>query len=235
MNARVLQIFGLVLLIVSIAMTLIVAQATMALSGNMTTLIASGMVAWGIVAMPELIVGLWALARGTRAARVGDVSGKLIALVQQEGRIGVGAAARELGVTQDYVADAAEKLARRRFPLVYLDTAKGEIVSPGAVSLQESLLHLLYAHRRMTFDQIARVTNSTDEQIVEALSELSESGKFRGTIDRNSRVVYTAEAVAQLPNAITECPNCGGKLQAPVLPGEEEVCPYCGHMIVNHV
>ncbi len=235
MNARILQFFGVLLIILSIAMSLIVYQATASLSGEPATLIASGLIAWGLLAMPELLIGLWALSKGIRAAKVGDVSGKLIALVQREGRIGVDAAARELGVTPDYVADAAEKLARRKFPLVYLDVAESEIVSPGAVSLQESLLHLLYAHRRMTFDQIAKVTNSTDDQIVEALSELSESGKFRGTIDRDSRVVYTAEAVAQLPKAITQCPNCGGKLQAPVLPGEEEVCPYCGHVIVNRV
>jgi hypothetical protein len=87
----------------------------------------------------------------------------------------------------------------------------------------------------MTFDQISKVTNSTDDQIVEALSKLSEKGRFRGTVDKNSRVVYTAEAVEQLPKAVTACPNCAGKLPAPILPGEEEYCPYCGHNIVNRL
>jgi len=235
LNARLMQFLGLVFLIISVAMTLLVYQSTMQVGDGLSTMLAAGLVAWGILALPELAIGLWLLVKGTRAARIGDISDDLIRLVQREGRIGVEAAARELGVSPEDVADAAERLARRRLPLVYLDASAGEIVSPGAVSLQESLLHLLYAQRRMTFDQIARVTNSTDEEIIEALAELSEAGKFRGTVDKNSRVVYTAEAVAQLPKAVTYCPHCGGRLEAPVLPGEEEECPYCGHMIVNRL
>ena len=217
-------------------MTYLVYQFTIT-SGNPDAMIAwtSGMIAWAIMALPELVIGLWLVAKGTREARIGDVSGDLIPLVQKEGRISVEDAARELGVEPQVVADAAEKLAKRRLPLVYLDRRAHEIVSPKAVSLKESLLHLLYAQRRMTFDQISKVTESTDEQIVDALKELSKQGKFRGVIDENSRVVYTQEAVSQLPKAITVCPNCDGKLDAPVLPGEEEVCPYCGHMIVNRV
>ncbi|MCK5265220.1 MAG: hypothetical protein KAR03_06390, partial [Candidatus Thorarchaeota archaeon] len=149
--------------------------------------------------------------------------------------IGVAAAARELGIDPQDVADAAEKLSRRRLPLVYLDRSSSEIVSPSAVSLEESLLHLMYAQRRMTFDQIGKVTNATDKQIIESVSKLSKDGKFRGTIDKNSRVLYTQEAVSQLPKAVTVCPNCSGKLEAPILPGEEEICPYCGHAIVNRV
>ena len=217
-------------------MTIIVYQSTMMVSGpDLFTMVASGMVAWAIVALPELVIGLWLIAKGTREARIGDVSGHLIPLVQKEGRISVDGAARELNVEPQVVADAAEKLATRRLPLVYLDRGAHEIVSPKAVSLKESLLHLLYAQRRMTFDQIQRVTESTDEQIVDALKELSKKGKFRGVIDENSRVVYTQEAVSQLPKAVTICPNCDGKLEAPILPGEEESCPYCGHIITNRL
>ncbi|MFW9806867.1 MAG: hypothetical protein ACFFFK_09075 [Candidatus Thorarchaeota archaeon] len=217
-------------------MTYLVYQYTMT-SGSPDVMIAimSGMIAWAIMALPELAIGLWLLAKGTREARIGDVSGDLIPLVQKEGRISVEDAARELNVEPQVVADAAEKLAKRQLPLVYLDQRAHEIVSPKAVSLKESLLHLLYAQRRMTFDQISKVTESTDEQIVDALKELSKQGKFRGVIDENSRVVYTQEAVSQLPKAVTVCPNCDGKLEAPVLPGEEETCPYCGHVIVNRV
>ncbi len=201
---------------------------------DLPMLVASGLIAWGIFALPELIIGLWLTLRGTREARIGDVSGDLIPLVQREGRIGVAAAARELGADPEAVADAAEKLSRRRLPLVYLARQSSEIVSPGSVSLEESLLHLLYAQRRMTFDQVSKVTNSTDAQIIEAVAKLTQRGKFRGTIDRNSRVIYTQEAVSQLRKAVTSCPNCSGKLEAPVLPGEEETCPYCGHMITNN-
>ncbi|MFX1483797.1 MAG: hypothetical protein ACFFCP_11495 [Promethearchaeota archaeon] len=236
MNPRILQFVGLVLVIVSLAMTLIVYQSTIAIEGQeLFTLISSGIIAWAILALPELVIGLWLVTKGTREARIGDVSGDLIPLVQKEGRISVDDAARQLGVDPQVAADAAEKLATRRLPLVYLDRRANEIVSPKAVSLKESLLHLLYAQRRMTFDQISKVTESTDEQIIDALKELSKQGKFRGVIDENSRVVYTQEAVSQLPKAITVCPNCDGKLDAPVLPGEEETCPYCGHVIVNRV
>ena len=236
MHPRILQLVGFIMLIVSIAMSFIVYQSTTMVSGpDLFTMIASGMVAWAIVALPELAIGLWLIVKGTREARIGDVSGDLIPLVQKEGRISVDAAAKELGVEPDVVADAAEKLASRRLPLVYLDRGAYEIVSPKAVSLKESLLHLLYAQRRMTFDQIQKVTESTDEQIVDALKELSKQGKFRGVIDENSRVVYTQEAVTQLPRAVTICPNCDGKLDAPVLPGEEESCPYCGHIITNRL
>lgn len=217
-------------------MTYLVFQFTVT-SGNPDFMIAimSGMIAWAIMALPELVVGLWLMAKGTREARIGDVSGDLIPLVQKEGRISVDDAARKLGAEPQVVADAAEKLATRRLPLVYLDRGAYEIVSPKAVSLKESLLHLLYAQRRMTFDQIQRVTESTDEQIVDTLKELSKQGKFRGVIDENSKVVYTQEAVSQLPKAVTVCPNCDGKLEAPILPGEEETCPYCGHIITNRL
>ncbi len=236
MHPRLLQLVGLILLIVSVAMSYIVYQSTMMISEpDLSILIASGMVAWTIVALPELVVGLWLIVKGSREARIGDVSGDLIPLVQKEGRISVVDAARELSVEPEVVADAAEKLATRRLPLVYLDRGAYEIVSPKAVSLKESLLHLLYAQRRMTFDQINRVTESTDEQIVDAMKELSKQGKFRGVIDENSRVVYTQEAVSHLPKAVTVCPNCDGKLEAPVLPGEEETCPYCGHIITNRL
>lgn len=226
---------GIILMFVCGAMTLLVYQSTMTVGGDIGTLIASGMIAWGILALPELVIGLWLIAKGTREARIGDVSVQLISLVQKEGRIGVEAAARKLDTDSQTLADAAEKLSRRRLPLVYLDRNAGEIVSPGAVSLQESLLHLLYAQRRMAFDQISKVTNATDEQIIEAVAELTRHGKFRGTIDRNSRVLYTQEAVTQLPDAVTSCPNCSGKLDSPILPGEEETCPYCGHKIVNRL
>lgn len=217
-------------------MTIIVYQGVLDTSAeSLTVLIASGLVVWGIVALPELIIGLWIIAKGTREARIGDVSGDLIALVQKEGRIGVAAAAKELGTDQEDIVDAADKLSRRRLPLVYLDRQSSEIVSPSSVSLEESLLHLLYVQRRMTFDQIAKVTNSTDAQIVEAIAKITQRGKFRGTVDRNSRVIYTEEAVTQLGKAVTTCPNCSGKLEAPILPGEEETCPYCGHVIVNRV
>jgi DNA-binding Lrp family transcriptional regulator len=236
MHPRLLQLVGFILIIVSLAMTYLVCQFTMT-SGNPDLMIAimSGIIAWAIMALPELVIGLWLVAKGTREARIGDVSGDLIPLVQKEGRISVEDAARELGIEPQVVADAAEKLAKRRLPLVYLDQRAHEIVSPKAVSLKESLLHLLYAQRRMTFNQISKVTESTEEQIVDALKELSKQGKFRGVIDENSKVVYTQEAVSQLPKAITVCPNCDGKLEAPILPGEEETCPYCGHVIVNRV
>lgn len=235
MNPRLAQFLGVALVSVCAAMTYIVYQATLEVGGDTGTLITSGIVAWAILGLPELAIGLWLIVKGTREARIGDVSGQLIPLVQHEGRIGVAAAAKKLGVEQEDVADAAEKLSRRRLPLVYLDRSKNEIVSPSAVSLEESLLHLLHAQRRMKFDQISKVTNATDDQIVEALRKLSEKGRFRGTVDKNSRVVYTAEAVEQLPKAVTACPNCAGKLPEPVLPGEEEYCPYCGHNIVNRL
>lgn len=234
MHPRIAQLLGLILVIVSAMMTLLVLQVVMAMtSEDVTILITSGVISWAILAMPELIIGIWLIAKGGRRLRIDDVSGRLIPLVQKEGRIALQDAARELDVTPVHVADAAEELAKRRLPLVYLDRRANEIVSPKAVTLKESILHLLYAQRRMTFDQISSVTESTDEQIVDTMKELSKAGKFRGVIDENSRVIYTQEAVAQLKKAVTECPNCGGKLEAPVLPGEEETCPYCGHMIVN--
>ena len=236
MNPRLSQLLGIILVVLSGAMTLIVYQGVLDVpQDSVLVFISSGLIAWGILALPELIIGLWFIAKGTQEARIGDVSGALIPLVQKEGRIGVAAAARELGADQEAVVDAAERFSRRKLPLVYLDRQSSEIVSPSAVSLEESLLHLLYAQRRMTFDQVSKVTNSTDVQIVEAVAKLTQRGKFRGTIDRNSRVIYTQEAVAQLSKAVTSCPNCSGKLEAPILPGEEETCPYCGHMITNQL
>ena len=85
MNPRLAQLLGIILVITSIAMTLLVCQSTLMLeSTDIMTLIASGMVAWAILAMPLLIIGLWLVAKGTREARIGDVSGDLIPLVQKE-------------------------------------------------------------------------------------------------------------------------------------------------------
>ena len=74
---------------------------------DVVIMIASGMIAWAIVALPELVIGLWLIAKGTREARIGDVSGDLIPLVQKEGRISVDDAARELDVDPQVVADSA--------------------------------------------------------------------------------------------------------------------------------
>ncbi|MHA2320357.1 MAG: hypothetical protein ACXACG_01770, partial [Candidatus Thorarchaeota archaeon] len=129
MHPRILQLVGFILLIVCAAMSYIVYQSTMMTAEpDIIILITSGMVAWAIVALPELVIGLWLIAKGTREARIGDVSGDLIPLVQKEGRISVDDAARELGVEPQVVADAAEKLAKRRLPLVYLDRRAHEIV-----------------------------------------------------------------------------------------------------------
>jgi hypothetical protein len=143
-NPRISQLLGLILVVVCGAMTLIVYQSTITVSdGELVTIIASGMITWALFAMPELIIGLWLIAKGTSEARIGDVSGDLIPLVQKEGRIGIAAAARELGRDSQVIVDAAEKLSRRRLPLVYLDRSSSEIVSPSSVSLEESLLHLM--------------------------------------------------------------------------------------------
>jgi len=223
------------LVILAGAMAFLVYTATVGMAIDLGIKIASGAIGWGILGLPELAIGLWLVSRGMREGRVGDVSAKLVPLVQKRGRISVDAAARELGVTPQAVSEAAEMLAKRQMPQVYLDQRAWEIVSPRAVTLKESLLHLLLAQRRMTFDQVSAVTEAKDEQIVDALKELSKEGKFRGVIDEDSRVVYTSEAVSQLPKAVTSCPFCGGKLAKPVLPGEEETCPYCGRVIVNRV
>jgi len=223
------------LVILAGTMAFLVYTATVGMAIDLGIKIASGAIGWGILGLPELAIGLWLVSRGMREGRVGDVSAKLVPLVQKRGRISVDAAARELGVTPQAVSEAAEMLAKRQMPQVYLDQRAWEIVSPRAVTLKESLLHLLLAQRRMTFDQVSAVTEAKDEQIVDALKELSKEGKFRGVIDEDSRVVYTSEAVSQLPKAVTSCPFCGGKLAKPVLPGEEETCPYCGRVIVNRV
>lgn len=232
-NGRLSQFVGVMLIFVSFAMSYIVVQATLEIGPLSLELIASGLITWGILALPELAIGLWLLIRGGHQAKLKDVSGALIKLVGREGRISVAAAAKELDVDQDVIVDAAEELSRKKLPLVYLDRRSSDVVSPRAVELKESILHLLFAQRRLTFKQISDVTESSEEEIIEALKELSRDGKFRGTIDENSKVVYTKEAVEALPKATTSCPNCGGKLKSPILPGEEEVCPYCGHMITN--
>jgi len=216
-------------------MTYLVYLSVIAISGDPSELLVSGIVAWGILALPELAAGLWLIIRGTHGARTSQVSDRLVQIVQRDGRISVEAAARELGVEPKEISDAALGLAKRRIPLVLIDRGSSDIINPATLTLKESILHLLFAQRRMTFDQISAVTKATNTQIIDALKELSKEGKFRGVIDENSRVVYTSEALAHLPKSYTKCPECGGKLVNPVLPGEEEVCPYCGHLIVNRM
>ncbi len=81
MNPRLSQLLGLILIVICGAMTLIVYQGTMMVEGDdLLVIIASGMVVWGIFALPELVIGLWLIAKGTREARIGDVSGELIPL-----------------------------------------------------------------------------------------------------------------------------------------------------------
>ncbi len=221
------------LIVISLAMSLVVYQAAIDTGASGTDLIASGLIVWGVLAFPELAIGFLLIIRGGRQSKLKDVSGDIIRIVTREGRISVVVLAGELGVDQDVIVDAAEELSRKRLPLVYLDRRSSDVVSPRSVELKESILHLLFAQRRMTFKQLSEVTEASEEQVVEALKELSRDGKFRGTIDENSKVVYTKEAVESLPKAVTVCPNCSGKLEAPILPGEEEICPYCGHIITN--
>ena len=157
MNTRLAQLLGIILIIASIAMTLLVCQSTLMLeSTDIVTLISSGMRAWAIMAMPLLIIGLWLVGKGTRETKISDVSGDLIPLVQKEGRIGVAAAARELDRDPQVIVDAAEKLSRRSLPLVYLDRGSSDIVSPSAVSLPIPELAPVTMH---TFPSIAISVN----------------------------------------------------------------------------
>lgn len=235
MNPRMTQLIGVVLLILSAAMTMVVWNATLAIEGVLTTVLASGLIVWGILAFPELAIGLWLIAKGSRSVKVGKIQDRLPSLVRTEGRISVDEAARRLESTRLTVVEAAEEMAKKKLPLVYLDVSSNEIVDPRSVELEESILHLLHARRRMSFAEISEVTEASREQVVQALNELSKSGNFRGTVDMGSNVVYTQEAVTELPQALTFCANCGGKLPEPVLPGEEEECPYCGRMNVNRL
>ncbi|MBD3406518.1 MAG: hypothetical protein GF411_10430 [Candidatus Lokiarchaeota archaeon] len=234
MKGRISQIFGFVLILVGFALLPITYQsATLFVTGSDVLLYT--LTSWGVIGFPGVLLGLFLLVKGTREAKVGDITGSIIKIVQSEGRIGVEALSRELDVEEQLVVEAAEKLSKKRLPLVYLDSQSSELVSPNAVSLKESVLHLLFAQRRMSFHQISQVTNATEPQIIEALKELSEEGKFRGVIDENSGIVYTSEAVSEMARAVTVCPNCAGKLPNPILSGEEETCPYCGHVITNRL
>lgn len=103
-NPRLAQFLGLLLIIVSVAMTYLVYQSTIDVGGDIGVMLTSGVIAWAILGLPELAIGLWLLVRGTREARVGDVSGKLISVVQREGRIGVAAAATEIGASSGFPA-----------------------------------------------------------------------------------------------------------------------------------
>ncbi|MFO7835329.1 MAG: hypothetical protein R6V83_01650 [Candidatus Thorarchaeota archaeon] len=235
MNPRLTQFIGVILVFLSAAMTVVVVNSTLAVEAEITTLIASGLITWGILAFPELVIGLWLIAKGSRSARVKNIQDRLSRLVRKEGRISVDVAADELDTDRVTVVDAAEAMAKRKLPLLYLDVSSNEIVDPRAVEIEESILHLLHARRRMSFAEIVEVTEADRGHVIQALKQLSKSGNFRGTVDMGSNVVYTQEAVAELPRALTFCTNCGGKLPEPVLPGEEEECLYCGHLNVNRL
>ncbi len=59
MHPRILQLLGFILVLVAAAMSFIVYQSTMMVSEpDLFTMITSGMVAWAIIALPELVIGL---------------------------------------------------------------------------------------------------------------------------------------------------------------------------------
>lgn len=74
-SPRLTQFVGIVLIVVSAAMSILVYQATVEAGESMNELLAPFLISWGILALPELVIGFWLIIHGARVYHSAYVSG----------------------------------------------------------------------------------------------------------------------------------------------------------------
>lgn len=66
-SPRLTQFVGIVLIVVSAAVSVLVYQATIEAGGSMNELLAPFLISWGMLALPELVIGFWLIIHGPHA------------------------------------------------------------------------------------------------------------------------------------------------------------------------
>lgn len=91
---------------------------------------------------------------------------------------------------------------------------------------------ILKAYRRVSIPVFAKRIEASETEAERVILECLEDGLLLGYISPRSRVFFTKEYLDQIENVQIgwRCPNCGANNKEIILPGEVDICPYCGSM-----
>lgn len=91
---------------------------------------------------------------------------------------------------------------------------------------------ILKAYRRVSIADFAKRIGVNEPEAERVILECLEDRLIFGYISRRSRTFFTREYLDQIENVQIgwKCESCGSHNQEIILPGEVDICPYCGSM-----
>ncbi|HUU79237.1 MAG TPA: hypothetical protein VMX55_12905 [candidate division Zixibacteria bacterium] len=134
---------------------------------------------------------------------------------------------------EDKIEKSVSRIIEKGLIIVYFDKATGEFVTQEGRAFAERVIGIVNSKRRVTLQELCDETGMTTDEVKRIIIGMEKRGLFHGTYDWKSGKILSREATKQLSVAKTACPNCGGKLIEPPLPGEEIKCEYCGQIITG--
>jgi hypothetical protein len=189
----------------------------------------SGIVIGSVFFIPGLILLILALidvshnAFDMRVARV----------LEEKDRVTPSELARLVNSKEEKVEAAVSRILEKGLIIVYFDKATGEFVTQEGRAIGERIIGIVKSKRRTTLEEICMETGMTAEEVKRIIIGMKKRGLFEGIYDWKKGKILSKEAVELLAKAKTHCPNCGGTLAEPPLPGEEIKCEYCGSLITG--
>ena len=158
---------------------------------------------------------------------------RIAKLLEEYDRITPVELAKKAHSREDKVEKSVSRILEKGLIIVYFDKATGEFVTQEGRAFAERVIGIVNSKRRVTLQELCDETGMTVDEIKRIIIGMEKRGMFHGTYDWKSGKILSKEATKQLAVAKTACPNCGGKLLEPPLPGEEIKCDYCGQIITG--
>lgn len=187
----------------------------------------SGIVMGSIFFVPGLILIILAfidVAHNRFDLRVAKV-------LEEHDRITPTELAEQVNSSEEKVENAVSRIIGKGLIIVYFDKTTGEFVTQEGKAIAEKVIGYIKSKRRTTLEELCQETGMKPEEIKQIVVGMQKRGLFDGTYDWKSGKILSKKGVELLEKAVTVCPNCGGDLAEPPLPGEEIRCEYCGKIV----
>ena len=154
-------------------------------------------------------------------------------LLEEYDRITPSELAKKARSREDKIEASVSRIIEKGLIIVYFDKATGEFVTQEGRAIAERIIGLIESKRRATLLELCDETGMKEDEVKRIIVGMEKRGMFDGTYDWKTGKILSFEGAKQLREAKTSCPNCGGTLAEPPLPGEEIECTYCGKIVTG--
>ena len=189
----------------------------------------SGLVMGSLFIVPALILVLVNIRWGI----LNTFDLRLAKILEEYDRITPIELSKKANSSEAKIERSVSRIIEKGIIIVYFDKVTGEFVTQEGRAIAERIIGIINSKRRVTLEELVNETGMTVEEIKRIVVGMEKRGLFNGTYDWKSGKILSQEGTKQLSVAKTSCPNCGGKLEEPPLPGEEIPCEYCGKIITG--